>query len=109
VVGFSLEELKRVFNLRDKGGVPCRSVRALVGERLDELTRRIDQLITLREELRALVVDWDAKLANTPQGERAHLLDALAAKPGIERSRTERQSRLPSRHAMRPRMRRVRP
>ena len=91
VVGFSLAELKRVFNVRDKGGAPCRNVRALVGERLDELNRRIDQLLVLREELRALLVDWDARLSKTPQGQRAHLLDALGAKPGIERSRRERQ------------------
>lgn len=108
VVGFSLAELKRVFTVRNMGGAPCRSVRALVGERLDELTRRIDQLVTLREDLRALVVDWDATLANTPPGERAYLLDALAAIPGIERSRTERHARVPGGHATRPRMRRLR-
>jgi DNA-binding transcriptional MerR regulator len=97
VVGFSLAELKRVFNVRDKGGAPCRSVRALVGERLDELNRRIDQLVALREDLRALLVEWDGKLANTPQGQRAHLLDALAGQPGIEQSRRERH--VPSRRA----------
>jgi MerR family transcriptional regulator, Zn(II)-responsive regulator of zntA len=97
VVGFSLAELKRVFNVRDKGGAPCRSVRALVGERLGELNRRIDQLVALRQDLRALLVEWDGKLANTPQGQRAHLLDSLAGQPGIERSRRERQ--VPSRRA----------
>ena len=96
VVGFSLAELKRVFSVRDKGGAPCRSVRALVGERLDELNRRIEQLTTLREELRGLLVDWDAALAATPQGQRAHLLDALGTKPGIERSRRQRQAPAPS-------------
>ena len=96
VVGFSLGELKRVFSVRDKGGAPCRSVRALVGERLDELNRRIEQLTTLREELRGLLVDWDAALAATPQGQRAHLLDALGTKPGIERSRRQRQAPAPS-------------
>lgn len=109
VVGFSLAELKRVFTMRDKGGAPCRHVRALVGERLDELNLRIEQLVTLREELRALLVDWDAKLAKTPLGRRAHLLDALATKPGIERSRRERQ--VPSRGAPPriPHTRRLRP
>jgi DNA-binding transcriptional MerR regulator len=97
VVGFSLADLKRVFQVRDKGGAPCRSVRALVGQRVDELSSRIEQLLTLREELRALLVDWDNKLATTPHGERAHLLDALASTPGIERSQRERQ--VPSRRA----------
>ena len=92
VVGFSLADLKRVLTVRDKGGAPCRSVRALVGERLHELNRRIDQLVTLREELRALVNDWDAQLAKTPPGQRAHLLDGLGASSGIERTRRERQA-----------------
>ena len=48
VVGFSLADLKRVLGVRDKGGAPCRSVRELVGERLDELNRRIEELIALR-------------------------------------------------------------
>jgi DNA-binding transcriptional MerR regulator len=90
-IGFSLAELKRVLTVRDKGGAPCRAVRALVGERLDELERRIDELITCREALRALLVDWDATLANTPPDQQARLLDTLAAKPEIERSRKQRK------------------
>ena len=101
VVGFSLADLKRVLTVRDKGGAPCTSVRTLVGERLDELDRRIDQLVTLREELQALVGEWDAKLAQTPAGQRAHLLDGLGSSSGIERNRIERQA--PSRKAVRTR------
>ena len=37
VVGFSLSDLKRVLGVRDRGGAPCHSVRALVRERLDRL------------------------------------------------------------------------
>ena len=101
VVGFSLADLKRVLSVRDKGGAPCRSVRTLVGERLDELDRRIGQLVTLREELQALVGKWDAKLAKTPAGHCAHLLDGLGSSSGIERNRIERQA--PSRKAVRAR------
>ena len=108
VVGFSLAELKRVFNVRDKGGAPCRSVRALVGERLEELNRRIDQLVALREELGALLVDWDTRLANTPNGQRAHLLDGLGAKPAIEHNRRERQAPSPRASRMPPPARRLR-
>lgn len=92
VVGFSLADLKRVLGVRDKGGAPCASVRELVGERLDELTRRIEELIALREELRLLLEAWDLKLAKTPHGQRAHLLETLGSKSRIERSRRERQA-----------------
>ena len=91
VVGFSLADLKRVLGVRDKGGAPCRSVRQLVGERLHELNRRIEELTALREALCVLLVEWDAKLAKTPEGQRAHLLEGLGSKSGIERSRERRR------------------
>jgi DNA-binding transcriptional MerR regulator len=95
VVGFSLADLKRVLGVREKGGAPCRSVRELVGERLNELNRRIEELIALREELRVLLEEWDVTLAKTPDGQRAHLLETLGSKSSIERTRRKR--RAPSR------------
>jgi len=92
VVGFSLADLKRVLGVRDKGGAPCRGVRELVGGRLDELDRRIEELIALREELRLLLQEWDAKLAKTPPGQPAHLLDTLTSNSRLERSRRARQA-----------------
>jgi len=92
IVGFSLGDLKRVLGVRDQGGAPCRSVRALVAGRLDDLSTRIEELIVLREELRGLLEEWDVRLAATPDGQRAHLLDTLGAKPGIERTRRERRT-----------------
>ncbi len=91
VVGFSLADLKRVLGVRDQGGAPCRSVRDLVRNRLDELNGRIEELLTLREELRVLLEEWDVQLAKTSEGERAHLLETLGSKPGIERTRHERR------------------
>jgi DNA-binding transcriptional MerR regulator len=92
VVGFSLSDLKRVLGVRDKGGAPCRSVRELVGERLDELNRRIEELIVLREELRVLLQEWDLKLAKTSHGQPAQLLETLGSKSRIERALRERQA-----------------
>jgi DNA-binding transcriptional MerR regulator len=92
VVGFSLADLKRVLGVRDKGGAPCAGVRELVGERLDELNRRIDELIALRKELGLLLQAWDAKLAKTPYGQRAHLLETLGSNARIERTRRQRQA-----------------
>lgn len=93
VVGFSLADLKRVLRERDKGGAPCRSVRELVGGRLEELDRRIEELITLREELRLMLQEWDVKLSKTPPGQRAHLLDTLVSNSRLERSHRARQAR----------------
>ena len=93
VVGFSLADLKRVLALRDKGGSPCVGVRALVGDRLEQLNRRIEELLALRDELRSLVTDWDGRLANTPKGGRAHLLETLGGRAVIEQTRRKRHER----------------
>src|SRR4030095_977480 len=83
--GFSLPALHRVLGGRDSGGAACRSVRDLVGRRLEDLNQRIKELISLRDDLRVLVDEWDTTLAKTPQGQRAHLLETLGSKSGIER------------------------
>lgn len=74
-VGFSLDELGRVFEIRDRGGAPCREVQALAAEKLESMEEQIRDLIELRDQLRALIEEWDARLASTPKGRRAHLLD----------------------------------
>ena len=91
VVGFSLADLKRVLGVRDRGGAPCQSVRALVGERLDGLNQRIEELLALRDELRLLLDDWDGRLSKTALGQRANLLETLGTRAVIEGTRRGRQ------------------
>jgi DNA-binding transcriptional MerR regulator len=99
VVGFSLTDLKRVLGARDRGGAPCRSVRALVGERFEQLNQRIEEMGILRDELGVLLSEWDDRLAGTPEGKRAHLLETLGARPVIEGTRRQRQTGPPRRQA----------
>ena len=91
IVGFSLADLKRVLAVRDRGGSPCVGVRVLVGERLEQLNRRIEEMLALRDELRVLMTGWVERLARTPNGARAHLLESLGALPAIERRRRARR------------------
>ena len=90
-VGFSLRELGAVLDRRERGEPPCGRVRALVGERLATLESRLAELKQLRDEMRRLVRDWDVRLARTPRGQRARLLDALAVQPIAARRRTLRR------------------
>jgi MerR family transcriptional regulator, copper efflux regulator len=76
-VGFTLAELARVLAERERGGAPCQGVRALVAKRLGQLEENLRDLTALRSELRALLHDWDGRLARTPAGRQARLLDAL--------------------------------
>jgi MerR family transcriptional regulator, Zn(II)-responsive regulator of zntA len=86
-VGFSLKDLASVLHQRDRGGSPpCRRVRALVGERLEELDQRLAELTALRHDMETLLRDWDRRLAQTPVGQRARLLDMLGQRAAIGRT-----------------------
>lgn len=83
LVGFSLDELGRVLGERERGGAPCRGVRALVSERLTAVDREIASLHALKKELRSLLRDWDERLARTPAGTQARLLETLADRSAL--------------------------
>lgn len=88
MVGFSLKELAQVLGEREKGRVPCRSVRALVQLRLAELTEKLQELRLLKRDLETLLRSWDATLAITPAGVQARLLDGLAKQRAFGSERT---------------------
>jgi len=78
--GFTLDELARVLRARERGGAPCREVRALAAEKLSGVEARLRELASLRDELRATLDEWDSRLSKTAAGERARLLESLAAR-----------------------------
>jgi DNA-binding transcriptional MerR regulator len=77
-VGFTLGELSRILKLRDKGGAPCREVRALAEKKLSEVENQLTQIMALRDDLRSMLKDWDALLSDSGANERSGLLEALA-------------------------------
>jgi DNA-binding transcriptional MerR regulator len=80
-IGFSLAELARILRVKDRGGAPCREVRALAAGKLDQLEEQLADLVLLRDRLRDLLSGWDDRLKGTPEGKRAHLLEMLLELP----------------------------
>lgn len=79
--GFSIKELSGFLHARDHGRPPCRSVRD-AGERLlREMDRELSELTTARASMAKTLAAWDAKLACTPHGTPAHLLNDLPKLP----------------------------
>jgi DNA-binding transcriptional MerR regulator len=93
VVGFSLDDLRSVLAIRDRGGAPCHGVRALVSDKLVALEARLAELRDLRDDLRRLVKTWDRTLAETTPGQPAHLLESLGRRAPIESARQRRTLR----------------
>lgn len=96
-VGFSLDELARVLRDRARGRAPCREVRALVGARLGDLQRQLAELTLLERELRRMLSAWDDRLARTPPGQPALLLEKGLPKAAPHRpARTTRRPSCPT-------------
>jgi len=77
-VGITLDELAAIFKTRAGGGAPCREVRDLVSDKLSDLENHLQEMLTLRDNLRSILRDWDKRLATTPAGKQARLLESLA-------------------------------
>ena len=80
-IGFSIKQLSRVLGERDRGGAPCRKVRAVVSDRLGRIDAEITALVALKKDLIELLAEWDARLANTPAHSQARLLETLHTRP----------------------------
>lgn len=85
-VGFTLNEIARIFAERGRGNAPCREVYSLAVAKLEDVEKRISEMEMLRNDLENLVNDWNKKLGNISRNEPAHLLEDLIAssKNGLE-------------------------
>ncbi len=54
-LGFSLDEIKEILGLAQKGTSPCGTVQAALAEKLREVDHRLEQLRDFRSELVALI------------------------------------------------------
>lgn len=54
----SLEEIKEILQVYDEGTLPCDDIKEKLEEKVTEIDRQIEQLLTLRAELRGLLSGW---------------------------------------------------
>jgi DNA-binding transcriptional MerR regulator len=78
-IGFSVAELAGVFRERESGTAPCHRVRKLAAEKLLAVEAQLRDMQSWRDELRAILAQWDRLLAKTPRGKHARLLELFAA------------------------------
>jgi MerR family copper efflux transcriptional regulator len=78
--GFSLKRIGQFLRARDAGRAPCRDVREEAALMASEMDRQIDEMIAARAAIREMLADWAERLATTPAGRPARLLDTLTAR-----------------------------
>jgi DNA-binding transcriptional MerR regulator len=76
-IGFTLDELSRVFRQRAAGKAPCAHVYELATRKAAELDERIAAMTALRATLGEMLAAWEQRLQSTPPGDFAGLLDSL--------------------------------
>lgn len=59
VLGFSLDEIKRIIADKQAGHSPCLEVRQIVRHRLEELDERMKEMRRYRKELGAALTQWE--------------------------------------------------
>ena len=58
----------------------------LAASKLAQIESHLKEVIDLRDDLKKVLKDWDKRLAKTTSGQRAGLLQALAARNGLHSS-----------------------
>jgi MerR family transcriptional regulator, copper efflux regulator len=61
VLGFSLDEIKRIISDARAGRSPCDEVREIVRSRLAELDERVREMLRYRKELAETLEEWDER------------------------------------------------
>ncbi|BAZ43107.1 MerR family transcriptional regulator [Chondrocystis sp. NIES-4102] len=57
-LGFTLEEIKRLLDIRDRGEKPCNLVQSLLNEKIEQLELQIQQMTLFKAELEAYRTIW---------------------------------------------------
>lgn len=82
-LGFSVDEIKQILGESDKGHSPCPLVRKLVEQKLDEIERRFQDTLRLRNRLHAAVKEWRSQPDAEPSGSMiCHLIEGFCHEHG---------------------------
>lgn len=85
VLGFSLDEIKKVIDDARGGHSPCEEVREIVRTRLEELDRRMQEMARYRKELAETLEEWD-RVGHAP-GNICGLIESAQVEHGVTEPR----------------------
>jgi DNA-binding transcriptional MerR regulator len=74
-LGLELGEIREILAFRERGEAPCCYVRELVGHKIEEVDRRIEELEDMRRELRALQERTDDLAAPAADAGFCHIIE----------------------------------
>lgn len=81
VLGFSLDEIRKLIDDARGGHSPCEEVREIVRVRLEELDQRMREMARYRKELAATLEEWD-RVGRAP-GHICGLIESSQVERGV--------------------------
>ena len=60
-LGFTLEEIKQILNVRDRGEKPCNLVQSLLDRKIEQIETQIEQMTLFKAELEEYRTAWRNK------------------------------------------------
>lgn len=60
-LGFTLEEIKRILDVRDRGEKPCNLVQGLLNKKIEQLEVQIEKMTLFKAELEEYRTAWTSK------------------------------------------------
>lgn len=75
--GFSVKQVSSFLKSRESGKPPCQRVRAAAEQIRDRIDRQIAELTAARVDVERTLAAWDERLARTPSGAPARLLESI--------------------------------
>jgi len=82
-LGFSLAEIRQILADADKGRSPCPRVRAILGRRVDENRRRLEELQALQRRMERALAEWERMPDALPTGDSVcHLIESADTPQG---------------------------
>jgi DNA-binding transcriptional MerR regulator len=78
--GFSVKQVAGFLKSRESGHPPCRTVRAAGEQILVRIDQQIAELTAARLDVTRTLAQWDERLATTPAGKPAQLLESISGR-----------------------------
>ncbi|MCW5968665.1 MAG: heavy metal-responsive transcriptional regulator [Blastocatellales bacterium] len=98
LLGFSLDEIRRVIEDAQTGGSPCEDVRGIVRRRLEDLDERMREIRRHRDELAETLAEWE-RVGRAPGRicgliEGAHIRHSVGRLSGLKKAKSSESPEL---------------
>lgn len=78
-LGFTLEEIKQILDVRDRGQLPCDLVRTLLDDKIEQLEIKVRQMTLFKAELEDYRIHWaDSSNARAEAEEVCPLISSVS-------------------------------